>query len=262
MLDTSNNYTSEFQDYSADPVNTSEIRRGDSHPGLFDKVEWLKDVYADKSLTTTAKAVVTKLALHHHNATTGQCNPSLETLGKGLGLDRRSIVPAIANLKEFGWITITKTGRSSNYRLNKVKITEGQRSGGNDGNYTSHPKGSGLPITEGKDTSHKHQNPSNTRKKLSFSGETEKSSPGRTKRATFTSLPDNWTLDKEKADIAAKAGLNRSMLETTHAAFVAHHRSKDTRNADWLAAWEAWCIEATRRETERKKQERTKRVAI
>ena len=56
---------------------------------------------------TTAFAVYFRL-LHHRNRTTGRTHPSIRTLEKSLGVDRKTILKAVRRLEEAGWISVTR----------------------------------------------------------------------------------------------------------------------------------------------------------
>lgn len=54
-----------------------------------------------------------------HNARTGQCNPSIETLAEATGLDRKTVMRALKELEEHGAISVERGGfgRSNRYTL-------------------------------------------------------------------------------------------------------------------------------------------------
>lgn len=60
----------------------------------------------------------------HYNAKTGQCNPSIRTLSKELGISTRTIVVSIKELINSQWIIQEKRGRSVNYAFSKYKNFE------------------------------------------------------------------------------------------------------------------------------------------
>ena len=80
------------------------------------KYAFLWRLMADTALSASAKVVAATLLLKFHNTKTGQCNPSFAAIAKAIGRSSRTIFPAIAELKDGGWITVesTKGGSSSN----------------------------------------------------------------------------------------------------------------------------------------------------
>lgn len=60
----------------------------------------------------------------HYNAKTGQCNPSIRTLSKELGISTRTIVVSIKELINSQWIIQERKGRSVNYAFSKYKNFE------------------------------------------------------------------------------------------------------------------------------------------
>ena len=61
------------------------------------KFEFIQNVLADSSLSSTAKAVVVALLLKWHNSRTGQCNPGLSEIAKAVGRTQRAVIPAVPN---------------------------------------------------------------------------------------------------------------------------------------------------------------------
>jgi hypothetical protein len=77
------------------------------------KYAFLWRLMADTILSASAKVVAATLLLKFHNAKTGQCNPSFAAIAKAIGRRRRAIFPAIAELRDSGWITVESTGGGS-----------------------------------------------------------------------------------------------------------------------------------------------------
>ena len=70
---------------------------------LVDRFRLLVAACCDQSLSPAARAVLAQI-LDHYNSRTGQCTPSLERLARTSGLARRSVVRAVKELREKGWI--------------------------------------------------------------------------------------------------------------------------------------------------------------
>jgi hypothetical protein len=75
-----------------------------------DRDNWMRLLLADAKLSSSAKVVAQRLALHL-NIKSGRCDPSLERLAQGSGLSRSTIKRMLHELGEAaGWIGI-KRGR-------------------------------------------------------------------------------------------------------------------------------------------------------
>jgi hypothetical protein len=61
-------------------------------------------IMEDVRLSAAAKCVATVLILQFRNHKTSVCNPSFTTIGKCVGRKRRSVIDAINELKELGWM--------------------------------------------------------------------------------------------------------------------------------------------------------------
>ena len=86
------------------------------------KFEFAQRVLADSGLSSTAKCVVMVLLLKFHNRRTGQTNPSLGEIANHIGLSRRAVIPAIAELKQSGWVDIESTKGGSQRNTNRYKF--------------------------------------------------------------------------------------------------------------------------------------------
>src|SRR4029077_18492450 len=86
---------------------------------------------ADTALSASAKVVATTLVLKFHNTKTGQCNPSFAAIAEAIGRRRRTIFPAIAELKDAGWITVESTGGGSSSNTNHFDFDFGRVSPAN-----------------------------------------------------------------------------------------------------------------------------------
>jgi hypothetical protein len=63
-------------------------------------------IWADTTLSLPAKAVATALLLKFHNEKTGRCDPGAGSIAKAIGISRRTVFNAIAELKDAGWIAV------------------------------------------------------------------------------------------------------------------------------------------------------------
>jgi hypothetical protein len=86
------------------------------------KYLFIQRVLADPGLSSTAKCIVTALLLKWHNGKTGQCNPGLGKIAEAVGLTRRAIIAAVAELKRSGWVEIISTSGGSPSNTNRYKF--------------------------------------------------------------------------------------------------------------------------------------------
>jgi hypothetical protein len=95
----------------------SAAKRGKSDAGA--KFKFMQRLLTDPALSPSAKCVAVGLLVIWRNSKTGQCNPSLGTIAKTIGLARRTVIDAIAELKRSGWVEVDSTGggswRNTNY---------------------------------------------------------------------------------------------------------------------------------------------------
>jgi hypothetical protein len=71
---------------------------------LLDKWLLLGRIVADPTLPSSAPSVAYVL-LNHHNAATGQCDPSRETIGKQISASARTVTTALTALEKAGYFT-------------------------------------------------------------------------------------------------------------------------------------------------------------
>jgi hypothetical protein len=73
-------------------------------------------IMADERLSAAAKCVAIVLLLQFRNHKTSVCNPSFTTIAQCVGRKRRSVIDAINELKELGWMDWEGTagGRPTN----------------------------------------------------------------------------------------------------------------------------------------------------
>jgi hypothetical protein len=68
-----------------------------------DRLRWIQNVICDLELTIAQRIVGVRLACYV-NKHSGQCNPSYDTLARGVGLERRSVINAVNALKKRHWL--------------------------------------------------------------------------------------------------------------------------------------------------------------
>jgi Helix-turn-helix domain len=61
-------------------------------------------IMADERLSAAAKCVATVLLLQFRNHKTSICNPSFNTIAQCVGRKRTSVIEALNQLKQFGWM--------------------------------------------------------------------------------------------------------------------------------------------------------------
>ncbi len=80
------------------------------------KLRWVGAIVLDKAVTPMASRLAYVLADKYWNASTGRCDPGLETLRDLFGLDEKTIRRAITNLAETGYLTWQRGGRGRSNR--------------------------------------------------------------------------------------------------------------------------------------------------
>ena len=86
------------------------------------KFKFMQRVLIDPTLSPSAKCVAVSLLTIWRNSKTGQCNPSLGTIAKTIGLARRTVIDAIAELRRSGWVEVGSTGGGSQRNTNRYKF--------------------------------------------------------------------------------------------------------------------------------------------
>jgi hypothetical protein len=79
-------------------------------------------IMADERLTAPAKCVATVLLLQFRNHKTSICNPSFATIAQCVGRKRRSVIDAIKELKELGWMDWEGTAGGSPTNTNNFQF--------------------------------------------------------------------------------------------------------------------------------------------
>src|SRR5258707_4712239 len=79
-------------------------------------------IMADAHLSAPAKCVATVLLLQFRNHKTSVCNPSFNTIGKCIGRKRSSVIEALNQLKQFGWIDWEGTAGGSPTNTNNFQF--------------------------------------------------------------------------------------------------------------------------------------------
>ena len=68
------------------------------------------------------KAVLINLA-DHHNAKTGQCNPSEQTIARETEMGESTVRKHVRTLEAGGWLAIVKQGRNNAYEAHHRRNT-------------------------------------------------------------------------------------------------------------------------------------------
>jgi hypothetical protein len=98
----------------------SAAKRGKSDAAA--KFKFVQRMLTDPALSPSAKCVAVSLLVIWRNSKTGQCNPSLGTIAKTIGLARRTVIDAIAELRRSGWVEVDSTGGGSQRNTNRYKF--------------------------------------------------------------------------------------------------------------------------------------------
>ena len=106
------------------PKRANAVQHDNTTLSLVQKLQWLQALAkTDPPLSRSEITVAITLA-NMANAKTGICWPSLTTLAQSANANRRSVVRAINQLSDAGFIKVERTqGRSNVYRLNPTSDT-------------------------------------------------------------------------------------------------------------------------------------------
>jgi Helix-turn-helix domain len=77
-----------------------------AHP-LLEKWNMLQVIIARPDISSTAKVIAARL-LDHLNSASGRCFPSYDTLGKGIGMSRRTAMKAVKELERKGIVVVRR----------------------------------------------------------------------------------------------------------------------------------------------------------
>jgi hypothetical protein len=90
---------------------------------MSEKLNWLKCLLRDETLSAKSKNVATALFMCH-NERTGQCNPSQAHLAEATGMWRTAVNVALKELLDARWVSRQKTRTTSLYRLEITKTED------------------------------------------------------------------------------------------------------------------------------------------
>lgn len=221
---------------------------------MFDKNVWIEGILADTSLIPSAKIAAMRLAIHH-NSKTGQCNPTLPTLARGIGMSSRTTHTALTALRDAGYISwiAQKDGRSS-YTLKRItigqvpvkvpaKTAEPLRpaaiplAADCKGEACSPPQTNSGSLNPGKNSvSSDTQEGTGTQRVATQSGQEKVA-------GTFATIPDDFKLTPERRRVAMKAGITSTPdIQKAFSHFRAFHEGKGTRSPKWESKWLDWCM--------------------
>jgi hypothetical protein len=84
----------------------------------------MQAVLAHSALTFAQKAILIRLALHL-NLKSGRCDPSIETIAVGVGVEDRAVQTAITKAQALGWLTRHEGGGRGNTNSYSPRLREG-----------------------------------------------------------------------------------------------------------------------------------------
>jgi Helix-turn-helix domain len=100
-------------------LDQTDLRQSDQNQQHY-LVLWA--IMADERLSAAAKCVATVLLLQFRNHKTSICNPSFTTIAKCVGRKRRSVIDAINELKDLGWMDWEGTAGGSPTNTNNFQF--------------------------------------------------------------------------------------------------------------------------------------------
>jgi len=199
----------------------------------------IKWAYEQHCGSYRAKGVLVKLA---DNADCdGVCWPSISTIAEATELSRASVLRAIRDLEEGGFIKVIRNKVNGVNAGNKYRVMVTETASEAEGGVVSHRHQGGITQTPGV-VSERHPNrhiePSLNRK--TPPDPPSKPNAGKKREPVQTQLPEGWTLPDESRDYAITEGLSDGEIERIAENFALHHRSKGNRFKSWHLAWCKW----------------------
>lgn len=170
-------------------------------------------------LPPTQKLVLLSLA-DHHNAKTGQCNPSIARIADRTGLGRRTIVRALAGLGDADLVQKEKrTGKRSNYILTGVTVAPHQCQIGT------------TPVPEWHHTSATAAH--------GTSKEQGKNPKGTGKAKPKVAMIEGWVAPDAELEWAREAYPHLDLDHETDK-FIDYFMSKGEKRVAWNLSWRNW----------------------
>lgn len=184
-------------------------------------------------MTAAQKSVLISLADNSNDQ--GVCWPSISTICERTCLSERSVQQAIKWLESAGILSRKeRSGRSTYYAVTPAAYAPPQ---------DMHPRTTCTPPPQ-----EVHPTPAPRAPITVIEPSKEPSKPIKRNRSGSSRLPDDFVLTDHRKNLAeeywASKSRNDLSAEDQFARFVAHHRSKGSRMADWDAAWVTWYCNA------------------
>ncbi|MEZ0061420.1 hypothetical protein ABIF26_006963 [Bradyrhizobium elkanii] len=197
----------------------------------------LWSVMEDARLSAAAKCVATVLLLKFRNQASGVCNPSFNTIAKCVGRKRRSVIDAVNELKEFGWLSWTGTLGGSTENTNQFDFSLPVQCTAPVQETTpvqsSAPTGAAERTTPVQYTAHE---PSIKPSKNQEEGA----------RARATLIPDDFRLDDQTYNWALERLGSAAAVDRSLTRFANHYRQVTgdrSKSRDWQLKFRNWVDE-------------------
>jgi hypothetical protein len=244
-----------------------------------DRDNWMRLLLADAKLSSSAKVVAQRLALHL-NIKSGRCDPSLERLAQGSGLSRSTIKRMLHELGEAaGWIGIKRGrgGRSLSGRgychsfellipassaLNRFTDEPVDDDARGSNPTTNRFKSDDQPVqieggnrfTVEPQTENRTEKRTARTEKAAFARSGHDQNRSKQGNQQLTTWPADLILNKELISFATSKGFNPDRARTIFDKFKYHHQAKGSQLADWNAAWRGWVVEQVDRDAKARPQ--------
>ena len=174
----------------------------------------------------------------------GVCWPSIATIANKCSTDERSVYRQLIDLENLGHISHeSRRGRSNIYHIHpSIPLTE-QPPLSTTSALTQTPATPGHSVRTTPDTIATQNHQLNLQEP---SVKPKSQNRSKTTKPVLTTIPQEFAVDEKMAVWATHQGLHESSVMTETEKWFDYHKSKDSRFADWDAAWRNWIRNAVK----------------
>ncbi|MGX1417436.1 helix-turn-helix domain-containing protein [Bradyrhizobium elkanii] len=189
-------------------------------------------IMEDARLSAAAKCVATVLLLKFRNQDTKVCNPSFSTIAKCVGRKRRSVIDAVNELKEMGWVQWTGTLGGSTENTNQFGFSPQPV-------QQTAPVQDTTPVQCSADTGAAERTAP-----VQYTAHEPSIKPSKNQeereRARATLIPDDFKLDDQTYNWALGKLGSVDAVDRSVFRLVNHSRDKGTLSQNWQAKARNW----------------------
>lgn len=190
-------------------------------------------IMEDARLSAAAKCVATVLLLKFRNQDTKVCNPSFSTIAKCVGRKRRSVIDAVNELKEMGWVQWTGTLGGSTENTNQFGFSPQPV-------QQTAPVQDTTPVQCSADTGAAERTAPVQYTAHEPSIKPSKNQEEREGRARATPIPDDFRLDDQTYNWALDRLGSVDAVDRSVFRLVNNSRDKGALSRDWQAKARNW----------------------